>query len=111
MRDILVTIICTVITSSGIWGVIGAFINKKLEVHSTSTDMLIGLGHDRIIYLGTKYLQRGWITHAEYENLKEYLYRPYEALGGNGSAKKIMDEVEKLPLKPNDYDTEDIHEV
>ena len=37
-------------------------------------------------------------TKDEYENLYEYLYKPYSALGGNGSAKKVMEEVNKLPI-------------
>ena len=52
--------------------------------------MLIGLAHDRIIYLGMSYIERGWITQDEYENLHDYLYKPYEEMGGNGSAKKVM---------------------
>lgn len=70
--------------------------NKELTLQS---DMLLGLGHDRIVYLGSKYLDRGFITKDEYENINDYLYKPYKALGGNGTAKKIMSEVEKLPLK------------
>lgn len=62
-------------------------------------DMLKGLGHDRIIELGTKYIQRGNITRDEFENLNDYLYKPYQELGGNGTAEKIMEEVKKLPLK------------
>lgn len=27
-----------------------------------------------------------------------YLYEPYEKLGGNGSAKRVMQEVDKLPI-------------
>ena len=65
--------------------------------------MLIGLGHDRIVYLGMKYIDRGYITHDEYENLYEYLYKPYEKMGGNGSAKRIMDEVSRLPIRKSKY--------
>lgn len=61
--------------------------------------MLIGLAHDRIIYLGLKYIERGWITKDEYENLIDYLYVPYDKLGGNGSAQRIINEVKKLPIK------------
>lgn len=60
--------------------------------------MLIGLGHDRIIQLGNEYIQRGYITSEEYENLHDYLYAPYKKLGGNGSAEQIMDKVKKLPI-------------
>lgn len=34
----------------------------------------------------------------EYENLRVYLYEPYAKLGGNGSAKRIMQEVDRLPI-------------
>jgi hypothetical protein len=65
--------------------------------------MLIGLGHDRIIYLGMTYIKRGYITKDEYENLHDYLYKPYAMMGGNGTAKRVMDEVDKLPVKPEQY--------
>ena len=66
---------------------------KKIEAS------LRGLGHDRITYLGQKYIEKGYITRDEYENLHDYLYLPYADLGGNGTAKKIMEEVDKLPMK------------
>lgn len=65
--------------------------------------MLIGLAHDRIIYLGMAYIERGYITQDEYENLYEYLYKPYEKLGGNGSAKRIMTEVDQLAIHKSTY--------
>lgn len=61
--------------------------------------MLLGLAHDRIMSLGMEYINRGYITHDEYENLRRYLFEPYEALGGNGSAGRVMQEVDKLPIK------------
>lgn len=60
--------------------------------------MLVGLAHDRIITLGMDYISRGYITHDEYENLYKYLYQPYKELGGNGSAERIIMEVNKLPI-------------
>lgn len=44
-----------------------------------------------------------WVSQDEYENLYEYLYKPYEKLGGNGSAKRIMTEVNKLPIHKSTY--------
>ncbi len=63
--------------------------------------MLIGLAHDRIVYLGMQYIEREWITQDEYENLHDYLYVPYKKMGGNGSAKRIMDEIDRLPIHKN----------
>lgn len=93
----VITIVCSVMASSGFW----AYMMKRRDKHSLESQMLVGLAHDRIICLGMKYIERGWITKDEYENLNDYLYEPYEALGGNGSAKKVMAEVRNLPIKAN----------
>lgn len=93
--QIILTIFTSVLASSGLW----AFLMKRSEKNDVETEMLIGLAHDRILYLGTCYISRGYITQAEYENLYTYLYKPYEKLGGNGSAKHIMEEVDNLPIK------------
>ena len=79
--QMMLTIIGSVVASSGFW----AYIQKKLEKKDIKTMMLIGLAHDRIIYLGMSYIERGWITNDEYENLHDYLYKPYEQMGGNGA--------------------------
>ena len=88
------TVVCAVIASSGFW----AYIQKRSEKKEVKTQMLVGLAHDRILFLGMSYVERGSITRDEYENLYEYLYRPYEKMGGNGSAKRVMQEVNKLPI-------------
>lgn len=93
--QMMLTIIGSVVASSGFW----AYIQKKLEKKDIKTIMLIGLAHDRIIYLGMSYIERGWITNDEFENIHDYLYKPYEQMGGNGAAKRIMDEVQKLPIR------------
>lgn len=95
----ILTILCSVIASSGFW----AFITKMGEKKDVRTQMLIGLGHDRIISLGMKYIRRGEITQSEYENLNKYLYEPYKKLGGNGSADRIMKEVNNLKIVADNY--------
>ena len=99
MAEMVVAIACSAIASSGFW----VFIQKKCDNKNCHTDMLIGLGHDRIIFLGMTYIERGWISKDEYENLHDYLYKPYEALGGNGSAKRIIQEVNKLPIRNSSF--------
>lgn len=91
--EFAVTILVTIIASNGFW----VFMQNKLNKKSAQTQMLIGLGHDRIIYLGNKYIDRGYITTEEYDNLYNYLYLPYVKCGGNGTAKHVMDQVQKLP--------------
>lgn len=73
-------------------------IQKHSTKVSTEGKMLRGLAHDRICYLGEAYIKQGYISKDDYENLHDYLYLPYEELRGNGTAKRIMEEVKKLPL-------------
>lgn len=69
------------------------------EAQSASTRLLMGLAHDRIIGLGLSYMERGWISKDEYEDFRQYLYEPYSALGGNGTAERIMHAIERLPIR------------
>lgn len=101
--QMVATIVCSVVASSGFW----AYIQKKNENKDAKSQMLIGLAHDRIMQLGVRYIERGWITSDEYENLYEYLYKPYEKMGGNGSAKRVMSEVNKLPMHKPNYQTKE----
>ena len=95
----IITVVCSVLASSGFW----AYIQKRSEKKDGRTQLLIGLAHDRIIELGMKYIERGWITQDEYENLNDYLYIPYKKEGGNGSAERVMIDVRKLPIHKPSY--------
>lgn len=95
--QIAITVFCAVVASSGFW----AWLSKRNENKDVKTKVLIGLAHDRIIYLGMKYIERGYVTRDEYENLNDYLYEPYKEMGGNGSAKRVMESVQKLPIRGN----------
>lgn len=95
------------ITSGGFTSLVIFLIQRhdqKKGKHSAESEMLLGLGHDRIVYLGDLYIRRGSISKDEYENLHDYLYKPYCDLGGNGTAERVMKEVEKLPLKEVSYE-------
>ena len=93
--QIILTSVTSILASSGLW----AYMMKRMDKRDVQDEMLVGLAHDRILYLGMSYIERGYITRDEYENLHDYLYAPYMKLGGNGSAKRIMQEVDKLPIK------------
>lgn len=104
--DLTLAVVFAILASSGFWAFITVIVQKHLENkysvssrESVEREMLIGLAHDRILSLGMKYIQRGSITRDEYENINKYLYEPYSKLGGNGSAKKIMEELNKLPIR------------
>ena len=97
--QLIIAVISSVLASSAFW----AFVTKRLDKKDVRNQMLVGLAHDRIMYLGMIYIERGWITQDEYENLHDYLYVPYEKMGGNGSAKRVMEEVNKLPIHKSNY--------
>lgn len=95
--ELLASIVTSFLLSSGFW----LYLAKRGEKKDNRDKLLMGLAHDRIVYLGLKYIERGCISQEEHENLLEYLFLPYAAMGGNGSAKRVMDEVNKLPIKKN----------
>lgn len=103
--QIVISVFTAVLTSSGLW----AYFAKRAERKDTKTNMLLGLAHDRIMSLCMTYIERKYITSDEYENLYEYLYKPYEKLGGNGSAKRVMNEVNKLPIRASAYNNDENH--
>lgn len=96
---LIVSIVGAVFASTGFWAFLTAMIQRRDKKKSAETQMLKGLGHDRICSLGSCFIKQGYITKDDYENLNEYLYAPYKKLGGNGTAEKIMKEVDKLPMK------------
>lgn len=96
-------IVLAVIGSTGLWGGLWVFIQKVIDKKSAKSRMILGLGHDRIRWLCQKYIARGWITKDEYEDLHDYLYMPYTDMGGNGTAKRLMKEVDKLPVRNINY--------
>lgn len=93
--QLIVTVVASVLASSGLW----TYIQKRADKKDAKSKLLLGLAHDRILYLGTMYIERGYITKDEYENLHDYLYLPYEEMGGNGTAKKVMQAIDRLDLK------------
>lgn len=93
--QLVVTVVASVLASSGLW----TYIQKKADKKDAKSRLLLGLAHDRIIFLGSSYIERGYITKDEYENLHDYLYVPYSEMGGNGTAKKVMQAVDRLELK------------
>lgn len=91
----VITVVGSVLASSGFW----AFLQTIRDKKDVRSKMILGLGHDRIIELCLKYLERGWISAEEYENLYKYLYKPYKAMGGNGSAERLMAKVSNLEVR------------
>lgn len=60
---------------------------------------LQALLHDRIYSSYADCKQKGFASVDDIKNL-EYLYRPYHALGGNGTGTEIFERVKKMPDRP-----------
>jgi hypothetical protein len=88
-------VVCSVLGSGGLW----AYLQSKDTRRSATTRLLMGVAYAQITTLGVSYLDRGWITKDEYEELNKYFYEPYKALGGNGVAERVMNGVSRLPLR------------
>lgn len=93
--QVLVPIIVALIAGAGFW----TWLTKRHEHKSAVTRLVLGLAHDRIIYLGMNYIDRGWVSKDEYDDFMTYLYGPYSQFGGNGLAQRVKEEVDKLPIR------------
>ena len=91
--DMFAAIVVACLGSTGLW----TFINTRLESKSAQRQMILGIGYNSLVRACEKYIKRGWIAVGEYEDLNKYLFHPYVAMGGNGTAKALMDKVSNLP--------------
>ena len=100
----VITAVVSALTSSGFVCLVLYFLqrrDKKKEkeesMESATSKMLLGLGHDRILSITDRLVKRGSITLKEKRNL-EYLWKPYNDLGGNGDCKLGYDACQNLSV-------------
>ena len=93
--EVMATIAGSVFASSGLW----TLILYKAKQKDTGLLMTRGMAHYQIIEEGQKFIDRGWITHEEYDDFMKYLANPYLESGSNGLAKKMIDDISDLPFK------------
>ena len=101
-------VIVAVIGSNALFAFIQFLITRHDQKKNTlskheqaQNDMIIGLGHDKLLYLTDKFVQRGGVTLKERRNL-DYIYKPYRAAGGNGDCQIGYEACEKLPTLSDD---------
>lgn len=56
----------------------------------------IAMLHDKIYKQCSDFLEQGWISVDDLENL-DYLWRGYKGLGGNGTGETLYNKVKDLP--------------
>lgn len=95
---IILTVLGAVFASTGFWTLINNIYQTKSRKRSVEQKALIGLLHERIYERCEEVIDRGYITREEYENL-QYLYQPYIEMGGNGTARRLFEEVNRMPIR------------
>ena len=95
--SVIIAILSTLLASTGFW----AFVTKIVDKKSAKTKLLLGIAHGQIMAQCMVYIKRGQITKGEYEDLYKYYYEPYKKMGGNGTAERLMREVDKLKVVPD----------
>lgn len=93
--DTIVTLIVSVFGSTGFW----SWISNKTKKKSAESRLLMGIAYSEIIRRCEHYIQQGYIGTYEYNEINRYLFEPYAENEGNGTARKLMEEVKKLPTK------------
>lgn len=81
---------------SGIW----AWAKTKADHNNNAAKLLLSVSRNQLITLGRGYIERGYVTMDEYEEY-EAEYQIYSALGGNGLARRVFEQVDELPMMPN----------
>jgi hypothetical protein len=95
--QLAITSLVTLAASSGFW----AFLQHKDRTKNAMERLVMSVAYDHIMTFGVAYIRRGWATRDEYEELRKLFFEPYKALGGNGAAERVMNELDKLPFGPN----------
>ena len=93
----MLTVAGSVLASSGFW----AWGSRRTSDRSATREMMRGLAHVQVVHVGKGYIRRGYLTLDEYEDFMEYLAKPYQSMGGNGLAERVILEIQHLPIYPD----------
>lgn len=100
IKEAVVAIVVAIIGSTGLWTLFTSWLQNRKKKKSNTSKLLMGISYTMIVQRAETYIARGWVSTDEYHELHHYLYTPYEAEGGNGTAKRLMDMVGELPNVP-----------
>lgn len=91
--------VTAVLGSSGIW----MWIKTKTDRNDSEDRLLLAVARNQLVEQGREYLKRGYITMDEYEEYEDH-YKLYSDLGGNGLARRVFEQVDNLPMMPNNIE-------
>lgn len=80
-----------------------AFLLKRVYAWKNEQELVkqgvLAILHDRLYQACQFYLKRGYCTLEDRDNL-DYMFRPYKALGGNGTGEELYNRCLALPYEP-----------
>ena len=94
--------IAVALLGSGLWTALFDYLKGKRNKKTAEQEMILGLGHDVLCNKIQRYLDRGWISISELEDLDTYLFQPYKRMGGNSTGDRLYAELVKLPHHPEE---------
>ena len=97
--DAWLTIIVAVIGSQAFVELVKYLTTRKKP--KPADKLLVALAQDRIVYVGSSCIAKGYITREQLTILTSIIM-PYRELGGDGLADSIMDRCKHLPLKEDE---------
>lgn len=103
----LTTLAAAIIGSNAIFSFLQFLISRHDRKKDPEAQILLGIGHDRIVHLCLKAIQRGYTTPDEIDNISQ-IYQPYTDLGGNGSGKEMYQRFLRLPIKEENHDEQNL---
>lgn len=109
-----ISLIVGIFGSTGFWTYINARREKNSEVYKKIDDieikvdgyiekmqqMIMGQTYVNIVRTCEYWIQRGWVEQDDIRDLEHYMYDPYRAWGGNGTAERLFKQVCELPKQP-----------
>lgn len=73
------------------------FVLESNKIANNHMDVILASYRFRLTQLCKAYIQQGFMTNGEYEQLVEF-YKVYASLGGNGQAKTYYERAVQLPV-------------
>lgn len=96
--EVLVAVVSVIFGSSGAW----TYFQARRSKDDTRDKLLKGIAYNVIISQAKHHLAHGEITASEFTDIYNAVYIHYKQMGGNGTAERLMKELEKLPLNKDD---------
>ena len=94
--EIVLAILGSSALAAIISGIFGLLVSRQHKENGVAAGVRILL-YERIKFLGTHYVEKGYVSNDDYEDLLKMHRAYHNPLKGNGFLDDIMEQVKKLP--------------